>query len=92
MEAPLPPFPLLGGNSTSPHLVARQLETIGMDAYPDTVDDRVIRKLSMARDIDRAMNRTRRLLESRAAAENPHLREKWEKKLQRQMQNLIGVC
>jgi hypothetical protein len=42
--------------------------------------------------LEKAIERTRRLLASPKASENPELAMKWSQRLQRQEANFMGVC
>lgn len=49
------------------------------------------RRIRQAADLEKAMRRTQRLLESDAARVNPVLATTWQERLERQQENLTGL-
>lgn len=56
------------------------------------VDDDTARRWASAKRLEGAIERTKRLLQSQKAEENPDLKEIWLLRLHRQEQNLRGIC
>lgn len=94
MEAQLPPFPSLRGNCTSIRPRADQT-TGGNQLVYDTEwhsSSRATNRYRLQNQLGRAIERTRRLLASPKAAEDPELAAIWQARLQRQEINFRGVC
>ncbi len=62
-----------------------------VDVYLDEVAEDRVRRMSEAARVDRAMRRTRRLLQSPMAADAT-LRQRWENKLRNQERQLSSLC
>ncbi len=70
--------------------VSQQGKKIMVDMLMD-IDESAARRMTMAKHVEGAIERTRRLLES-PAAEDPNLREIWQRRLAKQQENLVGIC
>lgn len=62
-----------------------------LDQYEYMTDRDIERSVHRCR-LEKAINRTRKLIGSTMAADNPTLRKIWEAKLERQLENFAGVC
>lgn len=61
-----------------------------VDFY-ESVDEKALERSKHRNHLEKAISRTRRLLDS-PAAQDPQLADTWKTRLQRQLVNFSGVC